>query len=316
VLVIDGAFAPDAEGAVQFYEALRLSDADVAAAEAAVRRRVLPCFERCGWLEPDTAQPMRHWNHRGGFSVDASVRLEAWDRAGLERLLRYAARPWFALNRLSWADGKVPSLLYTPPDPCRTGAPRCTSRPWSSSSDSPRSSPPPRQHRHRYHGVLAPHSPWREQVTARSSDPTSSSPQDLQPSSHHWPGADLWAMLLARIYEVFPLHCPQCGVELRIIGFVTETLSVSRSLRFAVLLRWAARGTPSVVCPLDGARVHRTLASFRLTLEYVGEPIDPPCLTPARGPPTSPAEGDQTPPFDPTEPEPAPDFEIDPRVRW
>jgi hypothetical protein len=120
-------------------------------------------------------------------------------------------------------------------------------------------------------------------------------------------------MLLARIYEVFPLHCPQCGAELRIIGFVTETLSVSRSLRFAVLLRWAALGTPSLVCPLDGARVHRTLASFRLALASVGEPIDPPRLTPARGPP---AEGDQTPLFDPTEPEPVPDFEIDQRVRW
>jgi hypothetical protein len=53
VLVIDGVFAPDAEGEVQFYEALRLSDDDVAAAEAAVRRRVLQCFERRGWLEPD-----------------------------------------------------------------------------------------------------------------------------------------------------------------------------------------------------------------------------------------------------------------------
>jgi hypothetical protein len=41
----------------------------------------------------------------------------------------------------------------------------------------------------------------------------------------------------------FPLLCPQCGAELRIIGFVTETLSVSRSLRFAVLLRLAARST-------------------------------------------------------------------------
>jgi hypothetical protein len=87
-------------------------------------------------------------------------------------------------------------------------------------------------------------------------------------------------MLLARIYKVFPLLCPQCGAELRIIAFVTETLSVSR------------------------------------TLEYVGEPIDPPLVTPARGPPTSPAEGDQTPLFDPTEPEPAPDFEIDQRVGW
>jgi hypothetical protein len=156
VLVIDGVFPPDPEGEVQFYEALRLSDANIAAAEAAVRRRVLPCLERRGWLEPDTAQQMRHGHHRGGLSVDASVRVEAWDCAGLERL-RYAARPPFALNRLSWTDGKVSSLLYIPPRPSPDGAaPRCTSRPWSSSSDSPRSSPPPRQHRHRYHGVCPP----------------------------------------------------------------------------------------------------------------------------------------------------------------
>jgi hypothetical protein len=64
---------------------------------------------------------MRHWPHRGGFSVDASVRVEAWDRAGLERLVRYAARPPFALNRLSWTDGKIPSLLYTPPRPLPDG---------------------------------------------------------------------------------------------------------------------------------------------------------------------------------------------------
>jgi hypothetical protein len=283
VLVIDGVFAPDAEGAVQFYEALRLSDADVAAAEAAVRRRVLQWFERQGLLETDTAEQMRHWHHRGGFSVDASVRVEASDRAGLERLLRYAARPPFALNRLSWADGKVPSLLYTPPRPLPDGRTALHLTPRELLERLAALIPPPRQHRHRYHGVLAPHSPWREQVTAsaaNASEQTSSSPQDSQPSSHHGPGAYLWAMLLARIYEVFPLLCPQCGAELRIIGFVTETLSVSR------------------------------------ILEYVGEPIDPPLVTPARGPPESPSEGDQTPLFDPSEPEPAPDFEIDQRVRW
>jgi hypothetical protein len=284
VLVIDGVFAPDAEGEVQFYEALRLSDDDVAAAEAAVRRRVLQCFERRGWLEPDTAEQMRHWNHRGGFSVDASVRVEAWDRAGLERLVRYAARPPFALNRLSWTDGKIPSLLYTPPRPLPDGRTALPLTPLQLLERLAALIPPPRQHRHRYHGVLAPHSPWREQVTAsaaNASEQTPSSPQDLQPSSHHGPGAYLWALLLARIYEVFPLLCPQCGAELRIIAFVIETPSVSR------------------------------------ILESVGEPIDPPRLTPARGPPESPPAGDdQTPLFDPTEPEPAPDFEIDQRVRW
>jgi hypothetical protein len=43
---------------------------------------------------------MARWHHRGGFSLDASVRIEGAERAGLERLLRYCARPPFALERL------------------------------------------------------------------------------------------------------------------------------------------------------------------------------------------------------------------------
>lgn len=31
-----------------------------------------------------------------------------------------------------------------------------------------------------------------------------------------------WALLLARIYEVFPLLCPCCGGEMRIIAFLTD----------------------------------------------------------------------------------------------
>ena len=30
-----------------------------------------------------------------------------------------------------------------------------------------------------------------------------------------------WARLLARIYEVFPLRCPDCGSEMRILAFLT-----------------------------------------------------------------------------------------------
>jgi hypothetical protein len=45
------------------------------------------------------SQAMGAWDHGGGFSVDASVRIEADDRLGLERLLRYCARPAFALER-------------------------------------------------------------------------------------------------------------------------------------------------------------------------------------------------------------------------
>jgi hypothetical protein len=35
---------------------------------------------------------MLSWDHGGGFSLDASVRIEATDRDGLERLIRYCAR--------------------------------------------------------------------------------------------------------------------------------------------------------------------------------------------------------------------------------
>jgi hypothetical protein len=69
-----------------------------------------------------------------GFSVDAGVCIEAHDRAELERLLRYCARSPFAMDRLR----KEGAALV----------------------------PPPRAHRHRYFGVLAPNSPLMAAVTA------------------------------------------------------------------------------------------------------------------------------------------------------
>jgi hypothetical protein len=83
-----------------------------------------------------------------------------------------------------------------------------------------------------------------------------------------------WAMLIARIYEVFPLVCQHCGTEMRIIAFVTDTASVTR------------------------------------ILEHIGELPKAPVLSPARGPPTW-EPFDQTPGFDPVAPAPAPAFEFD-----
>ena len=39
-----------------------------------------------------------------------------------------------------------------------------------------------------------------------------------------------WAMLLARIYDVFPLVCSQCGGSMRVLSFVTEVQSVEKIL--------------------------------------------------------------------------------------
>jgi hypothetical protein len=67
----------------------------VAQVQTTLRRRILRAFVGRGLLESFETKEMLGYQH-SGFSVDASVCLEAHDRAALERLLRYCARPPFA----------------------------------------------------------------------------------------------------------------------------------------------------------------------------------------------------------------------------
>jgi len=85
-------------------------------------------------------------------------------------------------------------------------------------------------------------------------------------------------MLIARIYETFPLSCGQCGPEMRIVAFVTDTALVTR------------------------------------ILAHIGESTKPPVHSPARGSPAWEEAFDQTPVFDPVAPVPEPDFELDQTV--
>jgi hypothetical protein len=112
-VVIDGVFDAAAAGGVIFRAATGVGAPAIAAVQQCVRRRLLRLFVRRGLLPADDARAMAQWQHGGGFSVDASVRIEAADRAGRERLLRYCARPPFALERLRQLDGE--QLSYDNP---------------------------------------------------------------------------------------------------------------------------------------------------------------------------------------------------------
>jgi Putative transposase len=48
-----------------------------------VRRRLLRAFVGRGYLDSSDAKAMQAYDHGGGFSVDASVRIGQHDRAGL-----------------------------------------------------------------------------------------------------------------------------------------------------------------------------------------------------------------------------------------
>ena len=81
-VVIDGVFAPTATGGAVFHPATALDGPAIATVQAKVRRRLLQRLVRRGLLAEDDAQARAQWDHGGGFSVDASVRIEAADRAG------------------------------------------------------------------------------------------------------------------------------------------------------------------------------------------------------------------------------------------
>jgi hypothetical protein len=125
LVVLDGVFslsgASDCDA--RFYEASDLTPAHVHQLESTVQRRVLRLFARRGLLDEVHADDMLGWQGSGGFSVVASVRVEGEDRAGLERLVRYCARPPFALERLHTLEGSASltspesRLLYRSPKP-------------------------------------------------------------------------------------------------------------------------------------------------------------------------------------------------------
>jgi hypothetical protein len=151
------------------------------------------------------------------------VRVEANDRQGLERLLRYCARPAFALERLREIDRE--HLAYDSAKPGPGGSLTLMLTPLELLDRLAALIPPPRRHRHRYFGVLAPNSPLRSAVTAlagpRAETPAAQTPataaaapppapasasaetaQAAEEPIHRQAARYAWALLLARIYEV------------------------------------------------------------------------------------------------------------------
>jgi hypothetical protein len=78
---------------------------------------------------------------------------------GLERLLRYCARPK-SMPESAWNGRSQASVLsIISLNPGRMGRPPSATPRWSGWIGWPSSSRPRGDHRHRYHGVLAPNAP-------------------------------------------------------------------------------------------------------------------------------------------------------------
>jgi hypothetical protein len=142
----------------------------VGAVQRRIRSRVLRIAVHHGALTDEAASDLARWSHGGGFSLHASVLIEAANRAGLERLLRYCARPAFASERLTWGGSDQP-VRYRLRKPLPTGQTELTLTPLELLDRLAALVPPPRRHRHHYAGVFAPHASLRSRVTACAGQP-------------------------------------------------------------------------------------------------------------------------------------------------
>jgi hypothetical protein len=188
-------------------------------------------------------------------------------------LIRYSARPIFASSRLETVGDRLKYILSKPN---LNGEKILFLTPFELLDRLAKLIPPPRYHQRFYHGVLAPNSPLWAKIRALAGKEPRLGRADLQ-KTIGWisqesqvlsiPLSPLvnsigineeekprkvsfgWAKLIARIYEVLPLICPRCQEEMKIISFIEDQETI-----------WKI-------------------------LTCLNEPIDPPRIAPARGPP-------------------------------
>jgi hypothetical protein len=174
-----------------------------------------------------------------GISLHADVCVPARDRARLERLCRYVARPPVASERLSrLPDGR---LLYRLRRRWRDGTTHLVFEPLELLEKLAALVPPPRFHLVRYHGILAPRAAWRDAVVpatratqdegtcgcAGNDAAEDAAPEDasveqrqrrhgLQPSRYY-----SWPDLMRRVFSVDVLECPRCKASpMRILAAI------------------------------------------------------------------------------------------------
>jgi hypothetical protein len=258
VCVTDGVFLPAAVDAgcdtpPAFLPSRPITPADLATLTERVRRRVIRWFRLAGLLDAAAAADMLAWQN-SGFSIDASVRITLLDRdvpsyfRSLEHLLRYCARPPFALARLSvirGPAGRIAGVRYVLPRHKAAhwvGPGRGRKSTWPGANGVVELSPfefldrladlvpPPRKHRHRYRGVFAPNHKLRPAVTAMAIGNIGKRP-DTAAGAHsgnthaaegccdtqskprsHATSRTAWAKLLARVGGSFHSSVRTAGV--------------------------------------------------------------------------------------------------------
>ena len=200
VVVLDGAYVEDTDGALQFEATRTPTESDMAFVSRAVAHRLGRYLKKHGFIDADDLEtpssPLMRWyagllrepagyadvddaggvegrrwgarrrstGEAQGFSVHAEVTVAAHDAAGRERLCRYAARPPLAGAQLSMTrDGRVGVQIR---GRRRGGAGHVVLEPVRFLRRLAWLIPPPGAPQVRFAGVLAGNAAWRSRVAS------------------------------------------------------------------------------------------------------------------------------------------------------
>jgi hypothetical protein len=162
----------------------------------------------------------------GGFTLHAGRWVEAHDRAGLERLLRYALRPPLSAERFSLdGEGRVHYQLRKP-WPTPDGATEIVLEPLALLRRLASLVPRPYANLIRYHGIFA------NRSKDRASLPSPSHDDEHPPAKHEHPRPRRmpWAQLLRRVLDIDALSCPRCSTPMLVIAFITSAPVIKKIL--------------------------------------------------------------------------------------
>ena len=212
--------------AVDFTPVPPPSEAELKAIMERLRRKLLRAVVCHGGLPPEAAADMRNWEN-SGFSLHEKVEITAQDRRGLRNLLEYCSRPALSVQRLTYL-AKEKKVIYRGEKHGVLGGTLEMSaleflRRWAILI------PPPRKNLVHYYGALAPRSPLRPLVVAEVLKETNLAVAK-EKSEDMKKRAKTWAACLARVFEVLPLICPACRVEMRPVAVILKDKELVRIL--------------------------------------------------------------------------------------
>jgi hypothetical protein len=229
-------------------------------------RRLIQQLE-CDYLqtEPKLTGPMAAAFM--GFSLHAAVSAWSTNKAKLEQLVRYTARPAVSEERLSEANNG--DIHYRLKSPWSDGTTHVVFSPLEFLEKLSALVPPPRIHLTRFHGILAPHSKFRKlvvpaQIVEEKEEDTivekSLEVQDSDMAEGAKQKRISWAKLLSRVFAVDMGNCEHCGGDMKAISAVIKQDVVVKILTHL--------GLPARAPPISPSRVPRQEGFWDQSSQY------------------------------------------------